>query len=217
MKEAAEKAGVYAYVGRKRKKRDYRSLWIVRINAAAPRARRSPTACFMNGLKTAGIELDRKSLAELAAREPAAFAPLVEQGKAARAPAGLRMPVAQSRSQRCLTPSAEYSADPASAWHFCIMSARQSIPPRSRPRPRSFREELAAAATDARSAGAPHPLGRPQGQLGRRLHGARRPAPRPTRRARSDGSANELKKQVEAALARARNRARRDRAAGRRR
>ena len=80
MKEAAEKAGVYAYVGRKRKKRDYRSLWIVRINAAA-REHGVSDSVLMNGLKTAGIELDRKSLAELAAREPAAFASLVDKAK----------------------------------------------------------------------------------------------------------------------------------------
>jgi large subunit ribosomal protein L20 len=82
MREAAEKAGVYAYVGRKRKKRDYRSLWVVRINAAA-RENGLTYSVFMKGLKTAGIELDRKSLAELAAREPAAFAALVQKVKAA--------------------------------------------------------------------------------------------------------------------------------------
>jgi large subunit ribosomal protein L20 len=84
MKEAAEKAGVYAYVGRKQKKRDYRSLWIVRINAAA-REHGVSYSVLMNGLKAAGVELDRKSLAELAAREPAAFAALVDKAKAARA------------------------------------------------------------------------------------------------------------------------------------
>src|SRR4029079_7027233 len=72
MKEASEKAGVYAYVGRKRKKRDYRSLWIIRINAAA-RENGVSYGAFMRGLKSAGIELDRKQLADLAAREPAAF------------------------------------------------------------------------------------------------------------------------------------------------
>jgi large subunit ribosomal protein L20 len=81
MREAAEKAGVYAYVGRKRKKRDYRSLWVMRINAAA-RENGLTYSTFMAGLKAAGIELDRKSLAELAAREPAAFAELVTQVKA---------------------------------------------------------------------------------------------------------------------------------------
>ena len=82
MKEASEKAGVYAYVGRKRKKRDYRSLWIVRINAAA-REHGLSYSVLMNGLKEAGITLDRKSLADLAAREPAAFAVLVDKAKAA--------------------------------------------------------------------------------------------------------------------------------------
>ena len=84
MKEASEKAGVYAYVGRKRKKRDYRSLWIIRINAAARENGLSYSA-FMRGLKVAGIGLDRKQLAELAAKEPAAFAKIVEKAKAAAA------------------------------------------------------------------------------------------------------------------------------------
>jgi large subunit ribosomal protein L20 len=84
MKEASEKAGVYAYVGRKRKKRDFRSLWVVRINAAA-RANGTTYSGFIRGLKAAGIELDRKSLAEIAAREPAAFTALVEKAKAATA------------------------------------------------------------------------------------------------------------------------------------
>lgn len=84
MREAAEKAGVYAYVGRKRKKRDYRSLWVVRINAAA-RENGLTYSVFMRGLKAIGAELDRKSLAELAAREPAAFTALVDKVKAATA------------------------------------------------------------------------------------------------------------------------------------
>jgi large subunit ribosomal protein L20 len=82
MKEASEKAGVYAYTGRKLKKRDYRGLWIIRINAAA-RENGLSYSKFMQGLKAANIELDRKSLAELAAREPAAFTKIVEQAKAA--------------------------------------------------------------------------------------------------------------------------------------
>lgn len=82
MKESAEKAGVYAYVGRKRKKRDYRGLWIVRINAAA-RENGVSYSVFMNGLKAAGVTLDRKSLAELAARDPAAFTFLVNKAKEA--------------------------------------------------------------------------------------------------------------------------------------
>ena len=84
MKEASEKAGVYAYVGRKRKKRDYRSLWIVRINAAA-RENGLSYSKFMLGLKNAGIELDRKSLADLAVHHPAAFTQLAQQAQGARA------------------------------------------------------------------------------------------------------------------------------------
>ena len=84
MREAAEKAGVYAYVGRKKKKRDYRALWIIRINAAA-REHGLSYSKFMSGLKAAGIELDRKQLAELAAREPAAFAKIDEKAKTATA------------------------------------------------------------------------------------------------------------------------------------
>jgi large subunit ribosomal protein L20 len=80
MREAAEKAGVYAYVGRKRKKRDFRSLWIVRINAAA-REHGLTYSVFMRGLKAAGVELDRKSLAEIAAREPDAFRALADKVK----------------------------------------------------------------------------------------------------------------------------------------
>ena len=75
-------AGVARQGNRKRKKRDYRSLWVMRINAAA-REHGLSYSVFMNGLKKAGIELDRKSLAELAAREPAAFTKLVAQAKAA--------------------------------------------------------------------------------------------------------------------------------------
>jgi large subunit ribosomal protein L20 len=80
MKQAAEKAGVYAYAGRKQKKRDYRALWIVRINAAA-REHGVSYSVLMRGLKAAGITLDRKSLAEIAAREPEAFAAIVQKAK----------------------------------------------------------------------------------------------------------------------------------------
>ena len=83
-KEAVDTAGKYAFVGRKQKKRDFRSLWIVRINAAA-RENGLTYSGLMCGLKTAGVTLDRKSLAELAAREPAAFAKVAAQAKAAAA------------------------------------------------------------------------------------------------------------------------------------
>jgi large subunit ribosomal protein L20 len=69
-------------VGRKRKKRDFRRLWIVRINAAA-RAHDMSYSTFMAGLRRAGVDLDRKSLAELAARDAQAFSKLVESAKAA--------------------------------------------------------------------------------------------------------------------------------------
>ncbi len=68
-KEAVDRAGNFAYVGRKRKKRDFRRLWIVRINAAA-RAHDMSYSTFMAGLKRAGVDLDRKSLADLAAQRP---------------------------------------------------------------------------------------------------------------------------------------------------
>ncbi len=83
-KEAVDTALSYAYVGRRLKKRDFRRLWIIRINAAA-REHGLSYGQFMHGLKTAGVALDRKSLAELAVSEPAAFAHLVTQAKSAAA------------------------------------------------------------------------------------------------------------------------------------
>ncbi|MFZ8814027.1 MAG: 50S ribosomal protein L20 [Thermus aquaticus] len=77
-------AGNYAYRDRKARKREFRKLWIVRINAAC-RQHGLNYSSFMNGLKKAGIELNRKVLADLAVREPQAFAELVERAKAARA------------------------------------------------------------------------------------------------------------------------------------
>ena len=71
-----------AYVGRKRKKRDYRSLWIARINAAA-RQNGISYSQFMNGLKKSGIDINRKMLSELAIHDPAAFAQLCETAKKA--------------------------------------------------------------------------------------------------------------------------------------
>ena len=79
-KQAVKKSGVYAYVGRKQKKRSYRSLWITRISAAvAPYGLNYSK--FMHGLKVAGIEMNRKSLSELAINDPAAFAAVVELAK----------------------------------------------------------------------------------------------------------------------------------------
>ena len=72
----------YAYIGRKLKKREFRRLWIARINAAA-RINGLSYSKLMNGLKVAGIDINRKMLAELAIADPAAFAALAEQAKAA--------------------------------------------------------------------------------------------------------------------------------------
>ncbi|MDT4969174.1 MAG: large subunit ribosomal protein [Acidobacteriota bacterium] len=81
-KESVERGLNFAYTGRKLKKRDFRSLWIVRIGAAA-RMNGLNYSQFMHGLKLTGIELDRKVLADLAANEPAAFAELSGQVKSA--------------------------------------------------------------------------------------------------------------------------------------
>ena len=82
--EAVEKALRYGYVGRRLKKREYRSLWIVRIGAAAKNAGINYST-MMNGLKKAGIDLNRKMLAEIAANDPQAFLQLVEKAKASLA------------------------------------------------------------------------------------------------------------------------------------
>ena len=83
-KEAVETSLAYAYVGRRRKKRDFRRLWIIRINAAA-RLHDLSYSQFMHGLKRAGVGLDRKALADLAVEDPAAFAHLAAQARDARA------------------------------------------------------------------------------------------------------------------------------------
>ena len=80
--EAVEKALRYGYVGRKLKKRDFRSLWIVRINAACRTADISYSK-FIHGLKRAGIELNRKVLADIAINDAAGFVSLVQKAKAA--------------------------------------------------------------------------------------------------------------------------------------
>lgn len=82
--EAVDKALRYGFVGRRRKKRDFRSLWIVRIGAAC-RTTEISYSRFMGGLKKAGIELNRKVLADIAANDMTAFSALVEKAKAAHA------------------------------------------------------------------------------------------------------------------------------------
>lgn len=81
-KQAVTRAGQYAYRDRKVKKRDFRSLWIVRINAAA-RVCGLSYSRLMAGLKKAAIELDRKILADIAATDPTAFAHIADKAKAA--------------------------------------------------------------------------------------------------------------------------------------
>ena len=81
-REAVMKSLMYAYVGRKNRKRDFRQLWITRINAAA-RVNGLSYSKFMHGLKVAGIDLNRKVLADIAVSDAAAFAALAEKAKAA--------------------------------------------------------------------------------------------------------------------------------------
>ena len=83
-KEQLERSLVYAYRDRRQKKRDFRRLWIVRINAAA-RLNDMNYSTFMHGLKVANIELDRKILADMAMNAPEAFAKVAEASKAALA------------------------------------------------------------------------------------------------------------------------------------
>ena len=81
-KQAVEKANQYAYRDRKNRKRSFRALWIQRINAAT-RAEGMTYGRFIDGLGKAGVEVDRKVLADLAVREPATFKALVDQARAA--------------------------------------------------------------------------------------------------------------------------------------
>jgi large subunit ribosomal protein L20 len=87
--EAVERALKFAYTGRKRKKRDFRRIWIVRINAACREAGISYSQ-FMHGLKLADIGLDRKVLAEVAMDDPAAFMLIIEQAKSVLAAAAAK-------------------------------------------------------------------------------------------------------------------------------
>ena len=80
--QAVMKSGVYAYTGRKLKKRDFRQLWITRINAAC-KLNGMNYSTFMHGLKVAGIEINRKMLSEMAISNPAAFTQLIEIAKKA--------------------------------------------------------------------------------------------------------------------------------------
>ena len=81
-KQAVMKSGQYAYIGRKQKKRDFRRLWITRISAAC-KLNGMNYSTFMNGLKKAGITLNRKMLSEIAINDPAGFTAIAEKAKAA--------------------------------------------------------------------------------------------------------------------------------------
>ena len=81
-KQAVMKSGNYAYIGRKQKKRDFRRLWIARISAAC-KMNGINYSTFINGLKKANIDLNRKMLSEIAISDPEAFTALVEKAKAA--------------------------------------------------------------------------------------------------------------------------------------
>ena len=81
-KQAVMKSGNYAYIGRKQKKREFRQLWIARISAAA-KMNGTNYSTLMNGLKKAGITLNRKMLSEIAISDPAGFTAIVEKAKAA--------------------------------------------------------------------------------------------------------------------------------------
>lgn len=83
-KQAVYKSGNYAFAGRKQKKRDFRRLWITRISAGC-KMNGVNYSTFMNGLKKAGIELNRKMLSEIAINDPKLFTELTEKAKAARA------------------------------------------------------------------------------------------------------------------------------------
>jgi len=82
-KQSVMRAMAHAFAGRKQVKRDYRNLWITRINAASRMSGMSYSK-FMHGLKTAGVNLNRKMLADLAVTDPGAFAKLVDVAKAAK-------------------------------------------------------------------------------------------------------------------------------------
>lgn len=81
-KQAVMKSLVYSYIGRKQRKRDFRRLWITRISAAC-KMNGTNYSQFMNGIKKAGIDINRKMLSEIAIADPAAFTELVEKAKAA--------------------------------------------------------------------------------------------------------------------------------------
>ncbi len=119
-KESVDTALKYAFVGRRRKKRDFRRLWVVRINAAA-RENGLTYGQLMAGLKAAGNPIDRKTLAELAIASPAAFAKLAEVAAAARPAPAKRTPSTEAKGAR---PKARVAAESAAADRAAADAAR---------------------------------------------------------------------------------------------
>ena len=113
-KESVDTALKYAFVGRRRKKRDFRRLWVVRINAAA-REHGLTYGQLINGLKAAGVTLDRKSLAELAVTSPAAFASLAAAGEGGQAARHAATGAAHRRPRGRRRPSKVRPAKPSAA------------------------------------------------------------------------------------------------------
>jgi len=109
-KESVDTALKYAFVGRRRKKRDFRRLWVIRINAAA-RENGLTYGQLIAGLKAAGVTLDRKILADLAVKEPASFASLAQQAKDAK-PLPVARPV---RAEKAARPVKAVKARPSSS------------------------------------------------------------------------------------------------------
>jgi large subunit ribosomal protein L20 len=97
-KEAVDRSQKFAYVGRKLKKRDFRSLWIIRISAGVRRNGLSYSQ-FMHGLKLAGVEINRKMLSEMAVRDPQAFDQIVARARAASEAAGSPQPDAKTETK----------------------------------------------------------------------------------------------------------------------
>ena len=122
-KESADTALKYAFVGRRNKKRDFRRLWVVRINAAA-REHGLPTAQLINGLKLAGIELDRKTLADLAVTHAGGVRQARRAGQGGAASAAATMTKSECTSARCSARLARVHPSPArrpcTSSHSCI-------------------------------------------------------------------------------------------------
>ena len=109
-KESVDTALKYAYVGRRRKKRDFRTLWVVRINAAA-RENGLTYGQLIAGLKAAGNPIDRKQLAELAIASPASFAKLAKIAADAKPPQARRTPSAEKTTAKAARPKARAAAE----------------------------------------------------------------------------------------------------------